>query len=59
MLQTVDVGKRSIDAYRGVAPDAILDELVDRAQALRGWRVVHVNATPYGGGVAFGEQCAR
>ncbi|GMR03912.1 MAG: glycosyltransferase [Gammaproteobacteria bacterium] len=52
MLQTVDVGKRSIDAYRGVAPDAILDELVDHAQALRGRRVVHVNATPYGGGVS-------
>ncbi len=29
MLQTVDVGKRSIDAYREVAPDAILDKGLD------------------------------
>ena len=27
MLQTVDVGQRSLDSYRGVAPDPILDRL--------------------------------
>jgi trehalose synthase len=52
MLHTVDVGERSLGAYRGVAPDAILDELTRRAGSLRGVRVLHVNATPYGGGVA-------
>lgn len=52
MLQTVDVGDRSLDAYRGVAPSAILDELRARAEPLRGARVAHVNATPYGGGVS-------
>lgn len=26
MLQNVDVGKRTLEAYRGIAPDAILDE---------------------------------
>lgn len=52
MLQPVDVGDRSIAAYRGVAPDAILDDLVARARGLRGARVLHLNATPYGGGVA-------
>src|SRR5512139_1339787 len=52
MLQTVDVGERSITAYRGVAPDAILDQLSSHAGALRGARVLHLNATPYGGGVA-------
>lgn len=52
MLELVDVGPRSLDAYRGVAPDAILDRLVEVASELRGARVLHVNATPYGGGVS-------
>ncbi len=52
MLEIVDVGERSLDAYRGVAPDAILDELVHQALDLRGARVLHLNATPYGGGLS-------
>ena len=52
MLEHVDVGQRSIDAYRGVAPDSTLDELARRAETLRGARVLHVNATAYGGGVS-------
>jgi hypothetical protein len=28
MLELVDVGPRSLSAYRGVAPDAVLDDLV-------------------------------
>jgi len=52
MLQTVDIGKRSIEAYRGIAPDAIMDNLIHIAGELKGRRVVHVNATPYGGGVS-------
>lgn len=52
MLQTVDVGDRSLDAYRGIAPDSLLDDVRARAEPLRGARVAHVNATPYGGGVS-------
>jgi len=52
MLQQVDVGKRSLQAYRGVAPDTILDALIQQASVLRGVRVLHLNATPYGGGVS-------
>ncbi|MCC7240803.1 MAG: glycosyltransferase [Acidobacteria bacterium] len=52
MLELVDVGPRSLDAYRGVAPDAVLDDLRRVATDLRGARVLHVNATPYGGGVS-------
>ena len=52
MLEHVDTGERAIEAYRGVAPDSILDELTRRARGLRGARVLHVNATPYGGGVS-------
>lgn len=52
MLHAVDVGERSLEAYRGVVPDAMLDELTRRAGPLRGVRVLHINATPYGGGVS-------
>lgn len=52
MLELVGVGSRSLDAYRGVAPDAVLDDLRRVAADLRGVRVLHVNATPYGGGVS-------
>jgi trehalose synthase len=52
VLELVDVGPRSLHAYRGVAPDAVLDDLVRHARDLHGARVLHVNATPYGGGVS-------
>lgn len=52
MLDVVDIGDRSLDAYRGVAPDEQLDELVRVAQRLRGARILHLNATSYGGGVS-------
>jgi trehalose synthase len=52
MLDLVDVGDRSLESYRGVAHDALLDELQRVAKDLRGARVLHVNATPYGGGVS-------
>jgi trehalose synthase len=52
MLDLVDVGDRSVASYRGVARDALLDDLERAAKDLRGARVLHVNATPYGGGVS-------
>lgn len=52
MLELVDVGPRRLAAYRGVAVESLLDELERRADDLRGTRVLHVNATPYGGGVS-------
>ncbi|HEU0028220.1 MAG TPA: glycosyltransferase [Ktedonobacterales bacterium] len=52
MLYTVDVGKRSLRAYRGIVPDETLEELREAAAPLRNLRVLHLNATPYGGGVS-------
>ena len=52
MLELVDVGPRSLNAYRGIAPDAILNDLLRYGSRLRGARVLHLNATPYGGGVS-------
>src|SRR3954469_15787245 len=52
MLDLVDVGESSLASYVGVAPDDLLEAVSRTAQALRGARVLHVNATPYGGGVS-------
>jgi trehalose synthase len=52
MLELVDVGGRSLESCRGVAPDHLLEGLREVAKGLRGARVLHVNATPYGGGVS-------
>lgn len=52
VLQQVDVGRRSLDSYSGVAPDEHLDELLRHAGRLRGARVLQLNATPCGGGVS-------
>lgn len=52
MLDVVDVGKRSLASYRGVAPDSQLDELQYLSERLRGARCMHLNATSYGGGVS-------
>lgn len=52
MLELVDIGKRSFESYRGVALDSQMDAVLHLAERLRGARVLHVNATPYGGGVS-------
>lgn len=52
MLQTVDVGTQSIASYQASAGQDVVAQLRELAAPLRGARVLHVNATPYGGGVA-------
>src|SRR5258708_203289 len=52
MLHQVYVGPRSLSNYRGIAPGNVLDDLLAAAKHLKGARVAHVNATPYGGGVS-------
>jgi trehalose synthase len=52
VLQTVDVGRLSVSEYDGVAPASLLDALEAVARPLRGVRILHLNATPYGGGVS-------
>ena len=52
MLQLVDVGPRAVAAYREFAPEGLMDTLARAAARLRGARVLHLNATPYGGGVS-------
>ncbi|MEA1977729.1 MAG: glycosyltransferase [Chloroflexota bacterium] len=38
--------------YRGIADEAVLKEIQEKAKEIRGVTVAHVNATNYGGGVA-------
>lgn len=52
MLQRVDVGRISIDTYEAAAGGEVVEQLKELAKPLRGVRLLHVNATPYGGGVA-------
>jgi trehalose synthase len=50
MLETIDVGTQDLDLYEGnVGAEA---QLREHATPLEGARILHVNATPYGGGVA-------
>jgi len=41
-----------LEAYREIVPDVIVEGLHERARALRGARILQVNATSYGGGVS-------
>ena len=52
MLKTVDVQVRSLDEFRPVVGEQVLEEIRRLAEPLRGARLVHINATAYGGGVA-------
>ena len=52
MLQQVHVGRGGIDAYEAAVGGEVVEQLKEMAKPLRGVRVLHVNATPYGGGVA-------
>jgi trehalose synthase len=52
MLTTVPLNPHSIEDYRAAIGDAAMEELRRLAEPLRGARVLHINATSYGGGVA-------
>jgi trehalose synthase len=52
VLRTVAVGEQPIEPYRDSAGSAAIDALYELAGELRGARVLHLSATPYGGGVA-------
>ncbi len=43
---------KHFEDYRGIADDAVLKEIQEKAKTLQGATVAHVNATSYGGGVA-------
>ena len=52
MLQQVELGHKALDDYRPIVGDEVMAEIEELAAPLKGARVVHVNATAFGGGVA-------
>lgn len=52
MLERVELEDKHLDDYRPVVGDDVVAEIEELAEPLQDARVVHVNATAYGGGVA-------
>lgn len=52
MLSSVPVTARSLEAYRSIIGDEKIEKIRALAEPLRGARVLEVNATAFGGGVA-------
>lgn len=52
MLQKVDVQRKSLKDYQSIAGADVIEQIREAAKPLKGARVVHINATAYGGGVA-------
>lgn len=52
MLERVPLLELDLAAYEPVAGSDAIDRILALAEPLRGARVLHLNATPYGGGVA-------
>src|SRR5439155_4389061 len=51
-MRLVPVWPREIDDFRGIEENTVINGLQRQAWALQGLRVLHINATEYGGGVA-------
>lgn len=52
MLQKVSVSRKKLSRYRGIVSDEIMEQLNQLSRDLSGLKVLHVNATRFGGGVA-------
>ena len=52
MLQRVELEQKRLADYLPVVGEEVIEEVRSLAEPLRGARVVHVNATAFGGGVA-------
>jgi len=52
LLQRVNAGNKSLADYRSIVRRELYEELWDLSERLKGVRVLHVNATSFGGGVA-------
>lgn len=52
MLEKVNIKAKQLEAYRPIVGDEVIEEIVGLARMLKGARVLHINATTFGGGVA-------
>jgi trehalose synthase len=51
-MQRVPTGEVKLSGYTGIVSEHLLSEIEQIAEKLRGLRIIHINATPQGGGVA-------
>ncbi len=52
MLQPIAVGHKSLADYTHLVGRALADEIRERAEGLKGLRLLHLSATAFGGGVS-------
>ena len=52
MLEQVPIQPKSIKDYQGIVNDDLIEEIYFLANKLTGLRILHINATRFGGGVA-------
>jgi trehalose synthase len=52
MLQPVSVGHKYLSDYASIVGRTLVDEIRERADRLKGKRILHVSATAFGGGVS-------
>lgn len=52
MLQRIKLGRKKLDSYKNVIPENLFKEIKALTRSLAGKKVLQVNATAYGGGVA-------
>jgi trehalose synthase len=51
-MYRVSIKEKKLNDYAGIVSEQLLSEVTQTAEKLRGMHVVHINATPQGGGVA-------
>jgi len=52
MIQQVQLDSKSLEDYSAIIGEPRVQEILDLAETLKGARVVHINSTAFGGGVA-------
>jgi trehalose synthase len=52
MLQPVSVGHKHLSDYTSIVGRPLVDEIRERAERLKGKRILHLSATAFGGGVS-------
>jgi trehalose synthase len=52
MLNPVTITPKSLEDYRAIVGDQLIEEILNLAAPVRGARLIHINSTAFGGGVA-------
>lgn len=51
-LELVPVGEKPIEPYAEIVGEEVVEEIAERASRIEGARILHINSTAFGGGVA-------